>query len=138
MGSGWPVPTWNLLTGRQSLQAASMKLPAELSASVRAGATLLAMMGDQSRCKRGVGELIICPSGRHGKRRAADLFPLLAGCDPAVGRGIPEHRIADARELVGQSAGRLVVVGPALHLERPVFQAVDRAACLPCHRGRPE
>lgn len=51
--SFWPVPTWNLLTVRQSLQAAGMKLPAELSASIRAGATLLAMMGDQSLCKRG-------------------------------------------------------------------------------------
>jgi hypothetical protein len=46
------VPTWNLLTVRQSVQAASVMLPAELSASFRAGATLFAMMGDQSRCKR--------------------------------------------------------------------------------------
>jgi hypothetical protein len=51
------VPTWNLLTVRQSVQAAGMKLPAELSASIRAGATLLAMMGDQSLCKRGDVEL---------------------------------------------------------------------------------
>jgi hypothetical protein len=46
------VPTWNLLTVRQSVQAASGTLPAELSASIRAGAALFAMMGDQSRCKR--------------------------------------------------------------------------------------
>ncbi len=53
----WPVPTWNLRTQRQSLQAAGVKLPAELSAScvwVRPG---VAMMGDQSRRKRGVGNI---------------------------------------------------------------------------------
>jgi F0F1-type ATP synthase assembly protein I len=33
---------------RQSLRAASVKLPAELSASIGVGATLGAMMGDQS------------------------------------------------------------------------------------------
>ena len=45
----WPVPTWNLRTPlRQSLQAASVKLPAELSASSEVGATRFAMMGDQS------------------------------------------------------------------------------------------
>jgi hypothetical protein len=51
------VPTWNLLTVRQSLQAAGMMLPEELSASIRAGATRLAMMGDQSLCKCGDVEL---------------------------------------------------------------------------------
>ncbi|SBT09827.1 hypothetical protein PROAA_3490002 [Candidatus Propionivibrio aalborgensis] len=55
VGSLWPVPTWNLPTERQSLQAASMKLPAELTASIRVGATRLAMMGDQSQRKRGKG-----------------------------------------------------------------------------------
>jgi len=57
VGSLWPVPTWNLLTVRQSVQTAGVMLPAELSASIRAGATLLAMMGDQSLCKRGDVEL---------------------------------------------------------------------------------
>jgi hypothetical protein len=59
VGSFWPVPTWNLLAVRQSLQAAGIKLPAELSASIRAGATLLAMMDDQSLCKRGDVELTV-------------------------------------------------------------------------------
>lgn len=56
------MPTWNLLTVRQSVQAAGMKLPAELSASIRAGATLFAMMGDQSRCKRVTVELKAFPT----------------------------------------------------------------------------
>lgn len=53
VGSEWPVPTWNLLTVRQSLRAAGLKLPEVLSASIRVGATRGAMMGDQSRSKRG-------------------------------------------------------------------------------------
>ena len=43
VASLWPVPTWNVPTERQSLQAAR-KLPAELTASIRVGATRLAMM----------------------------------------------------------------------------------------------
>jgi len=43
------VPTWNLRTPlRQSVQAASMQLPAGLSASSEVGTTRFAMMGDQS------------------------------------------------------------------------------------------
>lgn len=61
VGSLWPVPTWNLLTARQSVQAAGIKLPAKLSASVRAGATLFAMMGDQSLCRRGEGNIRYSP-----------------------------------------------------------------------------
>lgn len=61
VGSGWPVPTWNLRTERQSLQAAS-KLPAELSASIHVGATLVAMMGDQSQSMRVVMDSIRCRS----------------------------------------------------------------------------
>lgn len=45
VGSVWPVPTWNLRTQCQSLQAAGVKLPAGLSASLREGATRIAMMG---------------------------------------------------------------------------------------------
>ena len=41
-----------------------------------------------------------------------------------------EHGIADACQLVGQRAGGLVVVGPALHLERPVLEAINLTACL--------
>jgi len=58
VGSRWPVPTWNLPTVRQSVQAAGMLLPAELSASIRVGATRLAMMSDQSLYKRGKWESI--------------------------------------------------------------------------------
>lgn len=57
VGSVWPVPTWNLHTVRQSVQTAG-KLPAELSASIRVGATLVAMMGDQSQSTRGKGGYI--------------------------------------------------------------------------------
>jgi hypothetical protein len=41
---------------RQSLQAASVVLPAELSASIGVGVTLGAMMGDQSLSKARNGE----------------------------------------------------------------------------------
>ena len=50
-----------------------MKLPAELSASLREGATRLAMMGDQSQSKRGNVELkAFLPEdlGGDGERRA--------------------------------------------------------------------
>ena len=47
-----------------------------------------------------------------------------------------EHGITDARELVGQGTGGLVVVGSALHLECPVFQAVDLPTGQPGHRRR--
>lgn len=44
-----PVPTWKLRAPvRQSLQAADVESPEELTASVGAGVTLDAMMGDQS------------------------------------------------------------------------------------------
>jgi hypothetical protein len=49
------VPTWNLRTERQSLQAADVKSPEELTASSGAGAALGAMVGDQSRRKAQVG-----------------------------------------------------------------------------------
>lgn len=45
-----------------------------------------------------------------------------------------EHGITDTRELVGQGTGGLVVVGSALHLECPVFQAVDLPTGQPAHR----
>jgi hypothetical protein len=44
-----PVPTWKLRAPvRQSLQAADVQSPEELSASIGAGVTRGAMMGDQS------------------------------------------------------------------------------------------
>lgn len=44
-----PVPTWNLRAPvRQSLQAADVKSPEELSVCIGAGATWGAMLGDQS------------------------------------------------------------------------------------------
>ncbi|HWR87594.1 MAG TPA: hypothetical protein VN277_04160, partial [Acidiferrobacterales bacterium] len=49
------MPTWTLRTERQSLQAADVKSPEELTASSGAGAALGAMMGDQSRRKAQVG-----------------------------------------------------------------------------------
>ena len=44
------------------------KLPAGLSASIRAGATLVAMMGDQSRCRRGVGNIGSTPFSTFKRR----------------------------------------------------------------------
>src|SRR5687767_2289596 len=45
------------------------------------------------------------------------------------------HGPSDARELVGQGAGRLVVVGTALELERPGSQPIDIAAGAPGDGG---
>ena len=69
------MPTWNLQTPkRQSLQAADVKSPEELSASNGAGVTRGAMVGDQSRRKREVGVMLIeQPRCRlaHGRVRAS-------------------------------------------------------------------
>lgn len=56
------MPTWNLRTERQSLQAADVKSPEELTASSGAGAALGAMMGDQSQRKaqvRFIGSVVV-------------------------------------------------------------------------------
>jgi len=68
-----------------------MKLPAELSASLREGATRLAMMGDQSQSKRGDVELKMfspCRLDGDSERQALDLA-LLPGRWLAIGRRIP-------------------------------------------------
>ena len=53
------MPTWNLRAPvRQSLQAADVKSPEELSAFIGAGATRGAMMGDQSLRKARVGFIV--------------------------------------------------------------------------------
>jgi len=53
------VPTWNLRTPeRQSLQAADVKSPEELSASSGAGVTRGAMMSDQSQ-RKALGKFIV-------------------------------------------------------------------------------
>ena len=41
----------------------------------------------------------------------------------------------DARELVGERAGGLVVVAALLHGERPGPESVDVASGAPCHGG---
>ena len=51
---------------------------------------------------------------------------------------VSEHGITDTRQFVGQGAGRLVVVGAPLHLERPVLQAIDLPPRLSGYRGGPE
>lgn len=112
-------------------------LPRKVSASVRAGATLLAMMGDQSLCKLGDVELkhfSLQTSCGDGKGRAPDLARR-PGRRLAVGCGIPERGVADARQLVGQRTRRLVVVCSDLDLGGPVAQAVQAAARLPRHHG---
>ena len=120
VGSGWPVPTWNLPTERQSLRAAS-ELPAKLSASIRVGATLVAMMGDQSQSKRVVMDSNLCTSrwsrsqGIHGARQ----LTLRPGSRLAIRGGVAQGGVTDPGELVGQGAGGLVVVAQSLDRERP-------------------
>ena len=93
----WPVPTWNLPTQCQSLQAAGVKLPEGLSASLRVGATRFAMMGDQSLRKRwGKREqqqLDMELSGGNGERDALDLL-VRADDRLAVRRAVAQHRIS--------------------------------------------
>src|SRR5207245_6815856 len=120
---------------RQSLQAAGMQLPEELSASNGVGATLGAMMGDQSLRKAwGERNADEASSGRQRKRGAFDLLGQPAR--RSVTFAVAQCRVADARELVRQRAGGLVVVSAALHGERPLAQAIDRLAGALRHAGR--
>ena len=112
------MPTWNLRGARQSIQAARVTLPEELSAFVPEGVTRLAMMGDLSRGKRWWEVDVFC-SGGGGEAR-----PVGLSCQPglgfSVGGGIAQHAVADACELVGQRARGLVVVGTRLDVHRPL------------------
>jgi hypothetical protein len=59
VGSVWPVPTWKLRAPvRQSLQAADVQSPEELTAFIGAGATRGAMVGDQS-LRKARGKVIV-------------------------------------------------------------------------------
>jgi hypothetical protein len=139
VGSLWPVPTWNLRTERPSPQAAS-KLPAVLSASIRVGATRVAMMGDQSHSKRMDRKSNLChrrllrSQGVGGPRQ---LTPWL-GRRSTVRGGLAQRGVTDPRELVGQRAGGFVVVAPPLDRERPGAQAVQGASGLSRHAGGPQ
>jgi len=113
-----------------------MKLPAGLShrdflrssASLREGATRLAMMGDQSQSKRGDVELKMffpCRQLRGNYESGAINLALLPGGGLPVWGSITQGGIADARRLVGQGTGRLAVIGAALHSRRPGAQAIQ-------------
>jgi len=54
----------------------------------------------------------------------------------AVIVAIAQHRITDARHLVGERAGGAVVMGSALHVNGPRAQRVERAAALLRYGGR--
>ena len=119
---------------RQSLQAAG-KLPVELSASNGVGVSRCAMMGDQSLRKGGWvngqsnGSCRHCISG-------AFQFLFHARHHACIRFAIPERSIANARQLVGQRTGCLVMVGSALDRQRPVPQAVDLSSGRMRHTGR--
>jgi hypothetical protein len=108
---------------RQSVQAAGA-LPEELSASDDVGVSRVAMMGDQSQCKGGWVKGQSGCSSRHRIRSAFHLF-LHARHHAGIRLGVAQRRIADARELVGQCAGSLVVVAARLHRQRPLSQAIQ-------------
>lgn len=100
-----------------------MKLPAALSASLREGATRLAMMGDQSQSKRGDVELKIfspCRQSSSNSEGSVLDLALLPGRRLTIWRGIAQGGVTDARHLVGQRTGRLVVIGAGLHRRRPL------------------
>jgi hypothetical protein len=88
------VPTWNLRTGSHTLAAIRFRSQL-LSAFARAGPTVVAMMGGVSLRKP-----------RKVPQRSGGLVALVLDPD---GPG-------DARELVGERAGSLVVVGALLDL----------------------
>src|ERR1700681_4450285 len=93
---------------RQSLRAASVRLPEELSASIGVGATLGAMMGDHLYARLGVRDAGEVSSGRQRERGALDL--LGQPVRRAIRFAVAQCCVADACQLVGQRAGRLVVV----------------------------
>lgn len=124
---------------RHTLQAAG-KLPEELSAWCGVGGTRLAMMVDHLVAS---GESILalawCAfsaglSVRHRKALAV-FFPVQLSC--FIKRlVITQRRIADARQLVGQRAGGLVVVASPLHIQRPAAHALYLLARPLRHLGR--
>lgn len=117
-----------------------MKLPAGLSASLREGATRLAMMGDHSQSKREdvehIKAFLLADLDGNGEVGTVDLVCQAAG--RAIRLAIPECGIADARQLVRQRAGRLVVIGALLHRQTPGTQAVERLAGVAGQTGRPQ
>ena len=75
---------------RQSVQAASVQLPAELSASSGVGVTLGAMRGDQSlRKARGFGK-----RGRVLQAGSANAVRVTFFCKRVAPKGSPSRRVA--------------------------------------------
>ena len=100
VGSVRPVPTWNLPTARQSVQTASRLratvLPEELTASIRVGATRVAMMGDPSQRKgrEGWNRNTVSPFRRPWQMQYGSAsFPAgVADCRRAYGPGERHNR----------------------------------------------
>ena len=114
---------------RQSLQAAGVKLPEGLSASFGVGATLGAMMGDRVSGASGGGIGVVRSGGgrrvisaRHRKGGAVQL--LVHARRRAVGLAIAQRGVTDAGHLVGQGAGRLVVIAARLDRKGPAAQRI--------------
>jgi hypothetical protein len=120
---------------RQSLQAAGVQLPEELSATCGVGASLGAMMGDQSLRKGGwVRKGSVDSSGGHRIGGAFDLL-VQSRHDAGVGFSVAQRRVTDSGELVGQGAGGFVVIRSGLHVQRPTTQFVDLLARGARHAG---
>ena len=111
---------------RQSLQTAGVLLPKGLSASLSVGASLFAMMDDQSLRNGGWVKKwkIVCRLRRHlvggsfnllthSRHHSAIIFPITQGS------------IANPGQLVGQRTGSLIVVCPALNAKRPLSRPVN-------------
>jgi hypothetical protein len=115
---------------RQSIQAAGIRLPEGLSASNSVGASRCAMMGDQSLCKGGWVNGQSNESGGHRAGGTHHFF--LHACHPTGIRfAVTQRRITDARKLVGQRTGCLVVVATALHPQRPAPSVASRRVACP-------
>ena len=121
---------------RQSIQAAGVQLPEELSASNGVDASQFAMMVDQSLRKGGyVNQTSIDSLSRHRVSGSLD-FLTHSGYSPRIRFAVTQGRVADPGELVGQGTSGLVVIGPVLNAKRPLSQSIDLFASRMRNAGR--
>ena len=111
------------------MQAAG-KLPRQLPASCCVGVTRGAMMGDQSRRNAGRGTWFSSFKTGFG------VLPSRHLC--LVRHLVSQAGVADARQLVGQGTGGLVVARPGLQLQRPALERAQGLALCLRRRRRPQ
>ncbi len=138
-----PVPTWNLHHRGVTRYKWQALLPESLSAPCGVGGLTLGHDGrsdpSQVVAKKSYGRgdrRSDCSSGRHRKRLALHL--VLNGRRIVIRGVVTQRREADPRQVVGQRAGRLVVVAARLHLQRPLQQRGNGVALVHGCAGHPQ